>query len=131
MSSNMLLSSNLISSNYTFASVSTKTPTSRTASLHLHNHKESNFPLPNTRHTSELSYSLLTRKSLLVRRCQSTLDNNPNLEEEEPILTGKVEVRNDVQEGRDWTTSILLFVLWGVLIYYVFNLSPNQTPVSF
>ncbi|KAE8075497.1 hypothetical protein FH972_014210 [Carpinus fangiana] len=31
-------------------------------------------------------------------------------------------------EGRDWTTSILLLVLWGALLYYVFNLSPNQTP---
>lgn len=33
-------------------------------------------------------------------------------------------------EGRDWTTSFLLFVLWAGLMYYVFNLSPNQTPVS-
>ncbi|KAI4305597.1 hypothetical protein L6164_028954 [Bauhinia variegata] len=31
-------------------------------------------------------------------------------------------------EGRDWTTSILLFVLWGALMYYVFFLAPNQTP---
>ncbi|KAG7989902.1 hypothetical protein I3843_03G260800 [Carya illinoinensis] len=31
-------------------------------------------------------------------------------------------------EGRDWTTSILLLVLWGALMYYVFNLTPNQTP---
>ncbi|GAB4825315.1 hypothetical protein Ancab_008187 [Ancistrocladus abbreviatus] len=30
--------------------------------------------------------------------------------------------------GRDWTTSILLFLLWSALLYYVFNLSPNQTP---
>ncbi|KAF6153806.1 hypothetical protein GIB67_001039 [Kingdonia uniflora] len=30
--------------------------------------------------------------------------------------------------GGDWTTSILLFGLWGVLMYYVFNLAPNQTP---
>lgn len=32
-------------------------------------------------------------------------------------------------EGRDWTTSILLFVLWAGLLFYVFNLAPNQTPV--
>ncbi|XP_022140723.1 uncharacterized protein LOC111011318 [Momordica charantia] len=31
-------------------------------------------------------------------------------------------------EGRDWTTSILLFVFWAALMYYVFNLAPNQTP---
>lgn len=32
-------------------------------------------------------------------------------------------------DGRDWTTSILLFFLWAALMYYVFFLSPNQTPV--
>lgn len=32
-------------------------------------------------------------------------------------------------DGRDWATSILLLVLWGALMYYVFNLTPNQTPV--
>ena len=32
-------------------------------------------------------------------------------------------------EGRDWTTSILLFVLWAGLMFYVFILAPNQTPV--
>ncbi|XP_027343264.1 uncharacterized protein LOC113855831 [Abrus precatorius] len=30
--------------------------------------------------------------------------------------------------GRDWTTSVLLFLLWGALMYYVFLLAPNQTP---
>ncbi|KAK4846573.1 hypothetical protein QYF36_019339 [Acer negundo] len=65
-----------------------------------------------------------------------TLDKNQNLEEEkeeEPGLDGKgssvLESGDGVQEGKmDWTTSILLFVLWGVLIYYVFNLTPDQTP---
>ncbi|KAM7495298.1 hypothetical protein LguiB_029907 [Lonicera macranthoides] len=31
-------------------------------------------------------------------------------------------------EERDWTTSFLLFGLWVGLMYYVFNLTPNQTP---
>jgi len=36
------------------------------------------------------------------------------------------------EEGkRDWTTSILLFLLWAALIYYVSFLSPNQTPVIY
>ncbi|KAK7393767.1 hypothetical protein VNO78_22331 [Psophocarpus tetragonolobus] len=30
--------------------------------------------------------------------------------------------------GRDWTTSILLFLLWAALMYYVLFLTPNQTP---
>ncbi|XP_004502115.1 uncharacterized protein [Cicer arietinum] len=39
------------------------------------------------------------------------------------------EVGRSVDEGgRDWTTSILLFLLWVALIYYVSFLSPDQTP---
>ncbi|KAK1567042.1 hypothetical protein Q3G72_007496 [Acer saccharum] len=67
-----------------------------------------------------------------------TLDKNQNLEEEEeekPGFDGKgssvLESGDGVQERkRDWTTSILLFVLWGVLIYYVYNLTPDQTPLE-
>ncbi|XP_017697113.2 uncharacterized protein LOC103702387 isoform X2 [Phoenix dactylifera] len=32
--------------------------------------------------------------------------------------------------GNDWTTSVLLFGLWAGLMYYVFQLAPNQTPAS-
>ncbi|KAI3753517.1 hypothetical protein L2E82_25572 [Cichorium intybus] len=32
--------------------------------------------------------------------------------------------------GGGRTTSFLIFLLWGGLMYYVFNLAPNQTPVS-
>ncbi|PKI36574.1 hypothetical protein CRG98_043035 [Punica granatum] len=34
----------------------------------------------------------------------------------------------DGGKGKDWTTSILLFCLWSALLYYIFNLAPNQTP---
>ncbi|CAL9105448.1 unnamed protein product [Musa acuminata var. zebrina] len=30
--------------------------------------------------------------------------------------------------GSDWTTSVLLFGLWAGLMYYVFQLAPDQTP---
>ncbi|XP_020675473.1 uncharacterized protein LOC110094552 [Dendrobium catenatum] len=30
--------------------------------------------------------------------------------------------------GNNWTTSVLLFGLWAGLMYYVFRLSPDQTP---
>lgn len=33
-------------------------------------------------------------------------------------------------ERRDWTTSILLFSFWAGLMFYVFNLAPNRTPVK-
>jgi hypothetical protein len=31
----------------------------------------------------------------------------------------------------DWTTSVLLFGIWAGLMYYVFQLAPNQTPVCY
>ncbi|XVE72578.1 hypothetical protein DITRI_Ditri11bG0049500 [Diplodiscus trichospermus] len=64
------------------------------------------------------------RKGVL-QICHTNL-NTQNSEEE----TGQDEGSyvNNGKEGRDWTTSILLFVLWGALMYYVFNLTPNQTP---
>ncbi|VVA98356.1 unnamed protein product [Arabis nemorensis] len=33
-------------------------------------------------------------------------------------------------EGRDWSSSVLLFALWGALLYYCFNLAPDQTPTQ-
>ncbi|KAK8939305.1 hypothetical protein KSP40_PGU004602 [Platanthera guangdongensis] len=35
---------------------------------------------------------------------------------------------DDGGRGNNWTTSILLFGLWAGLIFYVFRLSPDQTP---
>ncbi|KAF2292475.1 hypothetical protein GH714_023249 [Hevea brasiliensis] len=63
------------------------------------------------------------QKKGLLQVCHSVLDSKDS--EKEPILESET---NDEKEGRDWTTSILLFVLWGALMYYVFNLAPNQTP---
>lgn len=58
------------------------------------------------------------RKDTFFHICKSSL-NNP----EEPEKTQIQE------EGRDWSSSILLFALWGALLYYCFNLAPDQTPV--
>ncbi|XVF21173.1 hypothetical protein REPUB_Repub12eG0067900 [Reevesia pubescens] len=57
--------------------------------------------------------------------CRSTL-NTQNSEEEAGQDKGSSVTIG--KEERDWTTSILLFVLWAALLYYVFNLAPNQTP---
>lgn len=72
------------------------------------------------------------QKKGLLQICKSTSNSqNP----EDPVLSDEDGLESEVgksasvSEGRDWTTSILLFVLWGVLMYYVFNLAPNQTPV--
>lgn len=32
--------------------------------------------------------------------------------------------------ARNWATSFLLFAFWAGLMYYVFFLAPNQTPVD-
>uniref|UniRef100_A0ACD5ZU35 Uncharacterized protein n=1 Tax=Avena sativa TaxID=4498 RepID=A0ACD5ZU35_AVESA len=34
----------------------------------------------------------------------------------------------DGEQLSDWTTSVLLFGIWAGLMYYVFQLAPNQTP---
>jgi len=48
------------------------------------------------------------------------------------VICNDSNKQSQVVEGkRDWTTSILLFLLWAALIYYVSFLSPNQTPVIY
>ncbi|CAN8270592.1 unnamed protein product [Cochlearia groenlandica] len=53
--------------------------------------------------------------------CKSSLNNNNNNNPDPD--------KNQTQiETRDWSSSILLFALWGALLYYCFNLAPDQTP---
>ncbi|XP_009588490.1 uncharacterized protein [Nicotiana tomentosiformis] len=69
--------------------------------------------------------------------CHSSL-NFQN--QEDPIMEKDTDVSNEVSGGSnngasggdqwDWTTSFLLFGLWGGLMYYVFFLAPNQTPLT-
>ncbi|KAJ8748165.1 hypothetical protein K2173_000573 [Erythroxylum novogranatense] len=54
--------------------------------------------------------------------CHSVM-NSENSDKDE-VLEGE----GTQKEERDWTTSILLFVFWGAVIYYVFFLTPDQTP---
>ncbi|XP_054775825.1 uncharacterized protein LOC129284385 isoform X2 [Prosopis cineraria] len=62
-----------------------------------------------------------------LRICHSSL-NRQNLEDPELKEESELGGNGNGGEGRDWTTSILLFLLWGGLIYYVSFLAPNQTP---
>ncbi|GMY09637.1 Cardiolipin synthase N-terminal [Fagus crenata] len=79
-------------------------------------------------HTSSI---LAFRKKGLIQTCHGTLTNQNS---EDPVvekgdsLEGGVGGSGNGGEGRNWTTSILLLVLWGALMYYVVNLTPNQTP---
>ncbi|XWS31100.1 hypothetical protein CRYUN_Cryun23aG0048600 [Craigia yunnanensis] len=86
--------------------------TSKFSVLKPHNHKA-------------LTFSFQQKGVLQI--CQSNLKTQ-NSEEETDQGKGS-SINNGKEEGRDWTTSILLFVLWSALMYYVFNLTPDQTPL--
>ncbi|TQD75909.1 hypothetical protein C1H46_038540 [Malus baccata] len=112
-----------------FPSLPLKNPTLRNSLLQPQN---SNPRIPLSRKSSKVSIfsatqfcktSIFTSQNEKCRLqiCQSTLnDQKP----EDPVLS---EGENG-DAGKNWTTSILLFVLWGALMFYVLTLSPNQTP---
>ncbi|XP_044503138.1 uncharacterized protein LOC123223815 isoform X3 [Mangifera indica] len=136
----MLANTYLISSNFTALP---HTTAKLKPSPHTHKFNSVSFSLPKTTATSRFSLLLKPHnklkaslfqfhKRVLLQRCHSILDSKNLDEEENPVLddmeSSVLESKVNVQGGRDWTTSIFLFVLWGGLMYYVFNLSPNQTP---
>ncbi|KAM1010440.1 hypothetical protein ACFX2J_045618 [Malus domestica] len=112
-----------------FPSLPLKNPTLRNSLLQPQN---SNPRIPLSRKSSKVSIfsatqfcktSIFTshREKGRLQICQSTLnDQKP----EDPVLS---EAENG-GAGKNWTTSIFLFVLWGALMFYVLTLSPNQTP---
>lgn len=69
---------------------------------------------------------IYNNKKGVLQTCYSTL-NSDNKSPDDQVLD-KDAMGGGKEGGRDWTTSILLFVFWGGLIYYVFNLTPDQTP---
>ncbi|RZS22700.1 hypothetical protein BHM03_00055516 [Ensete ventricosum] len=65
----------------------------------------------------------------LLQICRDSVereDFEPGLGEEEKVLAE----RSGDGGGSDWTSSVLLFGLWAGLMYYVFQLAPDQTPVT-
>ncbi|KAF9669650.1 hypothetical protein SADUNF_Sadunf14G0129300 [Salix dunnii] len=69
---------------------------------------------------------IYNNKKGVLQTCYSTL-NSDNKSPDDQVLE-KDATGGGKEGGRDWTTSILLFVFWGGIIYYVFNLTPDQTP---
>ncbi|KAL1192030.1 hypothetical protein V5N11_025807 [Cardamine amara subsp. amara] len=65
-----------------------------------------------------LCFPKYERKDTFFHVCKSSL-NNPDPE--------KTQIQD---ESRGWTSSILLFALWAALLYYCFNLAPDQTPTQ-
>ncbi|KAL6529840.1 hypothetical protein OROGR_015463 [Orobanche gracilis] len=72
---------------------------------------------------------------LQILSCSSFNNQTPQVpplvssssEEENELIAGG---GNNNGEGRGWTSSFLLFASWAGLMYYVFVLAPNQTPVT-
>lgn len=86
------------------------------------------FFKPQNRRCSILAFQEKGRRQI----CHSivTSQNSEDATEDKgDSLEGGLGGGGNGGQGRDWTTSILLLVLWGALMYYVFNLTPNQTPV--
>ncbi|XP_019459252.1 PREDICTED: uncharacterized protein LOC109359151 [Lupinus angustifolius] len=131
----MMAKANLISCNFsTLPHLPLKNQNSRT-SLQPHNPQLTLLPY---RKTIATRFSTCFKKPLFVKTnntpslkgsifhiCHSSV-NQENVKNEN-------EVENENGNGgneRDWTTSILLLLLWAGLMYYVFFLAPNQTPSS-
>ncbi|KAK1439753.1 hypothetical protein QVD17_05573 [Tagetes erecta] len=76
---------------------------------------------------ARIKFPYLTKR-VCLQICQNSLDTqksqNPNLEQE----SFNDEMGGDGGGGGGRTISFLIFLLYGGLMYYVFNLSPNQTP---
>ncbi|XP_008229787.1 PREDICTED: uncharacterized protein LOC103329132 [Prunus mume] len=133
----MLANANLICCNFsTFPSLPLKNPTFRT-SLQTQNLKPR---ISHSKITSKVSIfsgthngktSIFTFQKGPLQICQSTLNSE---KPEDPVLNESASLESELgksengADGGSWTTSVLLFVLWGALLYYVFNLAPDQTP---
>lgn len=71
-------------------------------------------------------------KRRLLHTCRDSIereDFEASLEEKEKNLVGRSGDGGGSASG--WVTSVLLFGLWTGLMYYVFQIAPNQTPVGF
>ena len=69
------------------------------------------------------------KKGSSLESCSSSVSEDPVLGKGD---SDRNEVGNDGGGDRgDWSTSILLFLLWAALMYYIFYLAPDQTPVFF
>lgn len=107
-------------SSCTFPSINLKQPkTPYIKPSNLHRLSQSN--------KTRLKFSQKGGRRICFQICKSSLDT-------EKPKKGDLEKQEDKMKsengggGGGGTTSFLIFVLWGGLMYYVFNLAPNQTP---
>ncbi|XP_058112710.1 uncharacterized protein LOC131255841 isoform X2 [Magnolia sinica] len=119
----------LISCNFPSFHFPPKPPTiPRIPSLSPPNTQLPKLPLKPCKFTPQFS-SISTRFALQI--CHNSLNSqNPKDPIPEKGFPAEGNTTGDGNGGNssDWTTSILLFALWAALIYYVFALTPDQTP---
>ncbi|MED6183158.1 hypothetical protein PIB30_035477 [Stylosanthes scabra] len=77
---------------------------------------------------SSLNSPIHFKRRRILHICHNSSLKNQQQEEEESKVGGSKNGNGNGNGGRDWTTSILLFFFWAGILYYVFLLTPNQTP---
>lgn len=131
----MLASTSLVSSN--FLSLPSKTPTSTNLSQKNYNSSHSISLI--SKKTSinknvflqqktikEMSFSSPLTKIRSLQICHNSINTQNSQDPEENGIDNSNGSGGG--GGENWTTSVLLFLLWGGLMFYIFNLAPNQTP---
>ncbi|XP_057506622.1 uncharacterized protein LOC130789853 isoform X2 [Actinidia eriantha] len=124
----MLATTTLISCNFrkspNFTISSSQNPNPKTPFL------RTRIPARFLRHSSHRTTISHFHNNGLLQKCHSSINTENSqdpIEEREASFGGNGGGPGG--ESGDWTTSFLLFLLWGGLMYYVFNLTPNQTPL--
>ncbi|KAL0445105.1 UNVERIFIED_CONTAM: hypothetical protein Slati_2233200 [Sesamum latifolium] len=92
----------------------------------------------NSTRFSKILPLLINRKKGHLQICRSSF--NTQTPQDPPLVSSSSEETELLADGgnggdgggeeRDWTTSLLLFAFWAGLMYYVFFLAPDQTPVT-
>ncbi|PWA63051.1 hypothetical protein CTI12_AA356730 [Artemisia annua] len=103
-------------------------------SLQHQNHKIPKTPFFKSHHFSQTKNTILLkfphqkgkRRRICFQICKSSLDTDKSQKSDLEIQE-EDKMKNE-NNGGGGTTSFLILALWGGLMYYVFNLAPNQTP---
>ena len=80
---------------------------------------------------TRLKFSQKGERRICFQICKSSLDTDKSQIGDLDKQEDKMKDENNGGGGGGNPTSFLILVLWGGLMYYVFNLAPNQTPVTF
>ncbi|KAI7742019.1 hypothetical protein M8C21_029279, partial [Ambrosia artemisiifolia] len=82
------------------------------------------------RYTSLHLHTPLLTKRVDLKICYNSLDTKKSQDPELEQQTNNNNININGEMAGSRTTSFLIFLLWGGLMYYIFNLAPNQTPTT-